>query len=84
MRKLIVIAQPSSKGFTYEILNTYKKKSQDLGDKVRVLDLYKKKNYQPYLEFQDMKKLYDDPNRERIQKSIKWADEIVFIFPIWW
>ncbi len=84
MRKLIIIAQPSSKGFTYEILNTYKKKSQELGDRVRVIDLYKKKNYQPYLEFQNMKKLYDDPNRERFQKNIKWADEIVLIFPIWW
>jgi len=46
--------------------------------------LYKKENYQPYLEFQNMKVLNKDPNREKFQKEIKKADEIVFIFPIWW
>jgi len=84
MKKLIVIAQPSSKWFTHKILKTYRKTSEFYWDKVQVIDLYKKRNYQPYLEFEDMKVLGKDPNREKMQKKIKWADEIVFIFPIWW
>lgn len=84
MKKLIIIAQPSSKGFTHKILKKYKEVSEFYWDKVEVLDLYKKRNYQPYLEFEDMKTLWEDPNREKFQKKIKWADELVFIFPVWW
>lgn len=84
MKKLIIIAQPSSKWFTHQILKTYRTTSEFYWDKVQVIDLYKKRNYQPYLEFEDMRVLWEDPNREKFQKKIKWADELVFIFPIWW
>ena len=84
MKKLIIIAQPSSKWFTHRILKTYRNTSEGYWDKVQVIDLYKKRNYQPYLEFEDMKVLWEDPNREKMQKKIKWADELVFIFPVWW
>ena len=57
MKRLLIIAQPSSKGFTHQILQTYKKACLWYGDDVEVLDLYKKENYQPYLEFEDMKVL---------------------------
>jgi len=84
MKKLIIIAQPSSKWFTHKIAETYKNTSELYWDDVELLDLYKKENYQPYLEFEDMKVLWEDPNREKFQEKIKWADELVFIFPIWW
>lgn len=84
MKKLIIIAQPSSKWFTHKIAETYKNTSELYWDDVELLDLYKKENYQPYLEFEDMKVLWEDPNREKFQKKIKWADELVFIFPVWW
>jgi len=84
MKKLIIIAQPSSKWFTHEIVSTYKKTSESYNDEVDVLDLYEKKNFQPNLEFEDMKILWIDPNREKFQQKILWADELVFVFPIWW
>lgn len=67
MNKLIIIAQPSSEWFTHKIAETYKKASEWYWDKVEILDLYKKENYQPYLEFEDMRVLWEDPNREKFQ-----------------
>ena len=84
MKKLIIIAQPSKKWFLWELALEYKKQSKLIWDKIEVLDLYNKKNFQPNLEFQNMKVLNKDPNREKFQKKIKRADELVFIFPIWW
>lgn len=84
MKKLIIIAQPSSKWFTHKIVETYKKTSESYKDEVKVLDLYKKENFQPYLEFEDMKVLWKDPNRAKFQKLILWSDEMVFVFPVWW
>lgn len=63
---------------------TYKQKSENLWANVEVLDLYEEKNIQPFLSFEDMKVLNDDPKRKLFQEKIKWADELVFVFPIWW
>lgn len=84
MKKIIIIAQPSKKWFLWEIALKYQEQSKLLWDKVEILDLYAKKNFQPNLEFQDMKTLNKDPKREKFQKKISNAEELIFIFPIWW
>jgi len=84
MKKLIIIAQPSKKWFLWELVYKYKEESIINWDEVEILDLYDKKNFQPNLEFEDMKILNSDPNREKFQKLIKQSDELVFVFPIWW
>ena len=84
MKKLIIIAQPSKKWFLWEIAKTYEKESKKVWNDIQILDLYDKMNFQPNLEFEDMKILNPDPNREKFQKLIKDSDELIFIFPIWW
>jgi len=84
MKKLIIIAQPSKKWFLWEIAKTYEKESIKIWNDIEILDLYEKKNFQPNLEFEDMKILNRDPNRKLFQEKIKNADELIFIFPIWW
>jgi len=49
-----------------------------------VIDLYDKTLVQSFLSFEDKKILNDDINRKKMQEKITWADELVFIFPIWW
>jgi len=84
MKKLIIIAQPSKAGFLWEVAKSYENQSKKLWDEVEILDLYDKKNFQPNLEFEDMKILNQDPNRKIFQEKISLADELVFIFPVWW
>ena len=84
LRKLIIIAQPSKRWFLWELQKKYIKETRKYWDTVKVIDLYKKENFQPNLSFEDMRVLNKDPNREKFQKLIKKADELVFIFPIWW
>ena len=84
MNKLIIIAQPSKKWFLWELALEYKKQVEQLWDKVEILDLYDKKNFQPNLEFEDMKFLNKDKNRNIFQKKISDSQELIFIFPIWW
>jgi len=84
VKKLIIVAQPSKKWFLWEVAKFYKSESEKYWDEIEILDLYSKENFQPNLEFEDMKVLNDDPNREKFQKKIKEAQELVFVFPIWW
>lgn len=93
MKTLIVTAHPSSKGFTHQIAEAYKKgreaKALALGvsaeSEVEILDLYKtdiKQDFLRYEERADMGK--PDPARDAMQAKITAADNIVFIHPLWW
>jgi putative NADPH-quinone reductase len=51
---------------------------------VEILDLYNTDLEQDFLRFEDPKKMGEDPVTKKIQEKILAADELVFIFPIWW
>lgn len=84
MNILFIHANPSKAGFSYKILDTlvgiYKKRNSH----VDVLDLYTTDLKQDFLTYEDKYSEVIDPTRKKIQDKITWADEIVFVFPIWW
>lgn len=85
MNVLIVTAHPSSTGFTHKIANRYKQEKEERGHDVFIMDLYKKKYSQPFLDFENIKTDWKPTAAHKtIQEKIQWADEIVFVFPIWW
>lgn len=85
MKVLIVTAHPAKHGFTHKIAAQYKQEKEERGDDVFVMDLYKKKYAQPFLHYEDIKKdCKPTASHRTIQEKIIWADEIVFVFPIWW
>ncbi|MAZ67160.1 hypothetical protein CL652_00055 [bacterium] len=85
MNVLIVTAHPASHGFTHKIANRYKQEKEKQGDTVFLMDLYKKKYLQPFLCYEDIKKdCKPGISHKIIQDKILWADEIVFVFPVWW
>ncbi|MDQ5912555.1 MAG: hypothetical protein QG568_770 [Patescibacteria group bacterium] len=93
MNTLIVTAHPSSKGFTHQIAEAYKKgreaKAALLGvtaeSSVEILDLYKTDIKQDFLRYEEKTDMGNpDPAREAMQAKITAADNIVFIHPMWW
>lgn len=53
---------------------------------MRIIDLYQDK-FDPVLIFNEEKKrrdMHKDPEIQEYQEKIKWADNIVFVYPIWW
>ncbi len=86
MHTLIVTAHPSTKGFTHQIAEAYKKGKESKGDTVEILDLYKTDLQQGYLKFENIREdlSQPDPVRSAMQEKITKADNIVFIHPLWW
>ena len=85
MNVLIITAHPASWGFTHKVAQAYKKESEKYGNRVFVMDLYKKKYEQPFLKFEDIKEDWViTPTHKKIQAKVLWANEIVLAFPIWW
>ncbi|BBP91564.1 hypothetical protein BsIDN1_51820 [Bacillus safensis] len=56
---------------------------------MKIIDLYQEKKFNPVLVFfnEEKKKrrdMHKDPDIRVYQDKIKWADKIVFVYPIWW
>lgn len=85
MNTLIITAHPSSKGFTHTIATTYKEHGEIEGRQVEVLDLYTTDLKQDFLRFEEMQDMKNvDETTRKMQEKIDWAEELVFIFPVWW
>ncbi len=84
MKKLIISANPSSQGFTHKIVEKYTKLSEKKWDTIEILDLYTTDLKQDFLRYENKKEMGKDAITIKIQEKITWADELVFVFPIWW
>ena len=85
MKKLIITANPSSKGFTHKIADKLVELSKAKWDSVEVLNLYKTDLKQNFLTYEDKEEMKEtDEITKKIQEKISSSDEIVFVFPIWW
>jgi NAD(P)H dehydrogenase (quinone) len=85
MHSLIVTAHPSSTGFTHKIASVYAAKRQSTGNTAEILNLYTTPLRQSFLEFEN-EDLVSSKQKEltELQQKIQAADELVFVFPLWW
>lgn len=86
MRHLIIYAHPNENSLNHHLLNTVVETLQSRNQEVIVRDLYKI-GFDPVFSLNDMQgqrlgKVSDDIKTE--QEHISWAEQITFIYPIWW
>lgn len=86
MRHLIIYAHPNENSLNHSLLNTVVENLQSQNHEVVIRDLYKI-GFDPVLSLADMHgqrtgKVSEDVQPE--QEYISWAEQITFIYPIWW
>ncbi|WNI38779.1 NAD(P)H-dependent oxidoreductase [Chryseobacterium sp. SG20098] len=86
MRHLIIYAHPNENSLNHHLLNTVIETLQYHNEDIIVRDLYDI-GFNPVLSLNDMQgqrmgKVSDDVKTE--QDHISWAEQITFIYPIWW
>jgi NAD(P)H dehydrogenase (quinone) len=85
MSSLIITAHPSSHGFTHEIAHAYVRYAEKHGKKAHIIDLYAPEWKLDFLAYEATSELKDVSEKQKqFHAAIEAADEIVFIFPIWW
>ena len=85
MKQLIITAHPSSEWFTHKIAQRFKKVAEKCWNEVELIDLYDKKYKQEFCHFEKMGDLNrSDPVRDLFHEKLSWADEYIFVFPVWW
>lgn len=85
MKVLIIYSYPSPTGFNPAILKEVQS-NLSKQHQVKTLDLYAE-NFDPILRFDSDHKrrdLHKDPEMAPYRDLITWADQLIFIFPIWW
>lgn len=88
MKLLIVYTHPNHQSLSYAFLQKVLEGSRENPNiqEVQVLDLYAEA-FHPVLEFNEHKRRRDmhiDPRLEKYRQQIRWADKLVFVYPIWW
>ncbi|MBI4711446.1 MAG: NAD(P)H-dependent oxidoreductase [Candidatus Omnitrophica bacterium] len=86
MKHLIVYAHPNTASFNHAIKETLVRVLKEKGQDIRVRDLYAL-HFDPVLKADDFQaflagKVPGDIAIE--QDHVRWADQITFLYPIWW
>jgi len=79
MKKLLIVAHPSPSGHAVTLANVFEQESKNHGHEIDRIDLYDPEFRQDYLVFPGD----PDPKQSLMHEKIRWADELVFFFPIW-
>lgn len=88
MKTLIIYTHPGHESLNGAFLEAVKKgmdKSTSQHE-VEVLDLYEEK-FNPVLVFNEQRRrrdMHTDPAFEKYREQLRWADRLVFIYPIFW
>ena len=83
MKIQIVIGHPDKESFSFGLAEAYKKGATSAGSEIReiiVRDLV----FNPNLQFGYRKRTELEPDLLEAWEKIKWAEHLVWIYPVWW
>lgn len=88
MKTLVIFTHPNHQSLSYAFLQEVLSGCKDNPniEEVKVLDLYEE-GFDPVLVFNEQRRrrdMHQDPELAEYREQLQWADQLVFIYPIWW
>lgn len=84
MRKvLVILGHPRSDSFGHAVAATYIEGAREAGHDTRLIELGQLR-FDPVLHQGYKAEQALEPDLQAAQASLLWAQEIVFVFPLWW
>ncbi len=83
MKVLLILGHPLKDSFCADLSEKYIEGAKEKGHETKSLYLGDLK-FNPLLETAYRKEQPLEPDLEKAQKMIKWADHIVLAYPVWW
>lgn len=80
---LIILGHPDTNSFCYHLCETYLNAAKNNGAEVKQI-IVAELSFNPSLKYGYKKTTSLEKDLLESQKLIKWADHLVFIYPIWW
>ena len=83
MKILLINGHPDEESYNHALATSYKKGAMASGAEVQEINIGEL-SFNPNLQFGYRKRIELEPDLIKAQESIKWADHIVWIYPVWW
>lgn len=80
---LLINGHPDKESYNYALSKSYLKGAKDskaVVKSIHLIDL----NFNPNLEYGYRKRTTLEPDLLEAQEKLKWADHIVWVYPVWW
>lgn len=83
MKILIINGHPDKESFNYSLAEAYRRGAENSNAEVRFIHLGELE-FNLNLQFGYRKRTELEPDLIMAQESIKWANHLVWVFPVWW
>lgn len=84
MKKILIInGHPDNESFSFGLSEAYKKGAEKSNAEIKEINI-RELTFNPNLEFGYRKRTELEPDLLDAQDKIKWADHIVWVYPVWW
>lgn len=84
MKKVLIInGHPDKASFSYGLSESYRKGVEKSGAEIKEINI-RELNFNPNLQFGYRKRTELEPDLLVAQSKLKWADHLVWIYPVWW
>lgn len=80
---LLINGHPDKESFNFALADAYKKGALKSGAEVKEI-IIRDLNFNPNLQFGYRKRTELEPDLLDAQEKIKWAEHIVWVYPVWW
>lgn len=83
-RKILIInGHPDEESFNFGLSKAYSKAALAAGADVKIIEI-RALSFNPNLQYGYRKRTELEPDLIEAQKSIMWAEHLVWIYPVWW
>lgn len=84
MKKILVInGHPDKESFNYALSEAYIKGAEKSNTEIKEIRI-RELSFNPNLEFGYRSRTELEPDLLKAQEKLKWADHIVWVYPVWW
>ncbi len=84
MKKILIInGHPDQESYNFALSVAYKEGAEKSGAAVKEINI-RELDFNPNLQFGYRKRTELEPDLLEAQKKLKWADHLVWLYPIWW
>ena len=82
-KTLLIQGHPDAEIFNFALFEAYKKGAIASGAEIKEI-IIKNLNFSPNLQFGYRKRTELEPDLLESLEKVKWAEHLVFVYPVWW
>lgn len=82
-RILIINGHPDKESFNFSLSDAYERGAKKSAAEIRKINI-RELEFSPNLQFGYRKRTELEPDLIEAQEMIKWADHLVWVYPVWW